>query len=100
MFHNILGTSHINNWISYQSNNAENIPTSRTNPIYKVNNLLNDEAKKEHNTSEKGHIMKTIITPSQVSPADSLDSVGSVALSSIDNSSSEIIDDKEVMKIR
>ena len=100
MFHNILGTSHINNWISHQSSAAKNIPNSETNPTYKVDNLIYNETKTEHNKSEKEHIMKTTITQSQVSPTDSLDSVGSVALSSIDNSNNETMDEKDVLKVR
>ena len=100
MFHNILGSSHSNNWVSHQSSTAKRIHDSKTSPTYKVDNLIYNETKKEHNKSEKEHIMKTTITQSQVSPTDSLDSVGSVALSSIDNSNNETMDEKEVLKVR
>ena len=51
-------------------------------------------------TVEKASIMKIAIEQSHISPAGSLDSVGSLPISSLDNSNGESIDDSEASCLR
>ena len=99
--------------------NTHNIIQSRAWDIYEpdVNTLLPNidsiqhtrlesstlaffEGNQDVPTVEKSSIMKIAIEQSHISPAGSLDSVGSLPLSSIDNSNGENIDDSEASCLR
>ena len=91
--------------------NTDNVPKSRTWDLYnpevalKPNINLNQHTKSESRHPqgnqrmtkvEKGSIMNIAIEQSGISPAGSLNSVGSLPLSSLDNSNGETIDEGEL----
>jgi hypothetical protein len=98
MFYNVHSASQTRTWDSYRLG----LPNIESNQMSRLeqNNLEYIKRKRNETTIEKGLEMKTAIEQSQISPTESLDSVGSLPLSSIDNSNSETIDDNEAPNLR
>ena len=100
MFQNNITSSHINNWRGLYEIEAKDNLDSRSKSMRKIDKLIYGEANKEHASLEKAHKMKATIRQSQVSPAESLDSVGTLNLSSIDDGNCDSTDDKEGLDTR
>jgi len=98
MFYNVHSAPQTRTWDSYRLD-LPNIESSQMSML-EPNNLAYIKTKRNETTIEKRLEMKTAIEQSQVSPTESLDSVGSLPLSSIDNSSSEPIDDNDGHNLR
>ena len=100
MFPNIFRNTSINNINNFQLSDIKHSQEHRSKPMYKIDDLRYGETRNEHPIFEKGYKMKTAVAQSQISPAESLDSVGSVTLSSIDEGNHESSEDKQVFNIR
>ena len=98
MFYSISQTSR---WNPYPSSltRITNIESNQTANL-ESNSLAYVKHKQDQTTSRRVSTMKTITEPSQISPAGSLDSVGSLPLSSVENSNSDPIDDIETTNLR
>ena len=100
MFPNIFRNTSINNINNFQLSDTKYSQEPGSKAMYKIDDLRYGETKNEHPIFDKAYKMKTIIAQSQISPTDSLDSVGSVTLSSIDEGNNEASEDKQVFNIR
>ena len=99
MFYNVHSAPQTLSWDKYY----QGVENNRNIEANKVTNLEQKNPayiKNKRHEIEKVPTMKTTIEHSQISPTESLDSVGSLALSSIDNSNSESIDDNEASQLR
>ena len=98
MFYNVHSSPQTRTWDSYRLG----LPSIESNQMARLesNNLVYIKRKTNETTIEERLEMKTSIEQLQVSPTESLDSVGSLPLSSIDNSGSESIDDNETPNLR
>ena len=100
MFPNIFRNTSISNINNFQLSDINHSQEPRSKPMYKIDDLRYGETRNELPIFEKGYKMKTSVAQSQISPAESLDSVGSVTLSSIDEGNHEASEDKQVFNIR
>lgn len=100
MFQNNITSTYINNWNGFYDIEPKDNPDSRSKSMRKIDKLMYGEANKEHSSLVKAHKMKTTIRQSQVSPAESLDSVGTLDLSSIDDGNSDTRKEMEGLNTR
>ena len=100
MFQNNITSSYVNNGNGFYEIEAKDNLDSRSKSMRKIDKLIYGEANKAHASLEKAHKMKETIRQSQVSPAESLDSVGTLNLSSIDDGNSDTSNDKEGFNAR
>ena len=100
MFHNIVTNTSINNWNNTYSSEIKDNLDSRSKAMRIISNLNYGETKKRQQTLEVSHKMKVTVKESQVSPTESLDSVGSLDLSSVDDTNNDTTNEKKESNAR